>query len=135
MNMSTFEVLTEITPERIASVLCSGFEGGSYGVGYWLRIMEYRDPETKPTKSILGQRYTDFPLQGGAVVCRLYDEPGQTDEHYDPLVLDYAAIQRGLKVMSEKFPRHFADLVNEDDDATTGDVFIQCCLLGNVVYG
>jgi hypothetical protein len=32
-------------------------------------------------------------------------------------------------------PRHFADVLNENDDAGTGDVFLQCCLFGEIIFG
>jgi len=38
-------------------------------------------------------------------------------------------------VMAKKEPRHFADFLKEDYDETTGDVFLQCCLFGEVIYG
>jgi hypothetical protein len=37
--------------------------------------------------------------------------------------------------MADKYPRHIADILSENDDATTGDVFLQLCLFGDVVYG
>jgi len=37
--------------------------------------------------------------------------------------------------MAEKYPRHFHNFLEENDDAETGDVFIQCCLFGEIVYG
>jgi len=37
--------------------------------------------------------------------------------------------------MAEKYPRHFANFAQEAEDAETGDVFIQCCVLGEIVYG
>jgi hypothetical protein len=37
--------------------------------------------------------------------------------------------------MAADYPRHFADLVNENDDADTGDAFVQCCVFGEVIYG
>lgn len=37
--------------------------------------------------------------------------------------------------MAEKDPRHFGDLVSENDDADTHDVFIQHVLFGEVIYG
>jgi hypothetical protein len=37
--------------------------------------------------------------------------------------------------MSEKFPEHWADFINENDDAITGDIFVQCCVFGDTVYG
>jgi hypothetical protein len=45
-----------------------------------------------------------------------------------------AAIKSGLKVMAEKYPHHWQDFVSENDDAITGDVFLQCCLFGEIVY-
>ena len=39
------------------------------------------------------------------------------------------------QIMADKFPRHFANILNENDDAETGDVFLQCCLWGDIVYG
>jgi hypothetical protein len=40
-----------------------------------------------------------------------------------------------LRLMAEKEPRHFADFMQENDDAVTGDVFLQCVLLKAVIYG
>jgi hypothetical protein len=37
--------------------------------------------------------------------------------------------------MAREAPQHFADFLNENDDADTGDVFVQCCLLGEIRYG
>lgn len=130
-----FKVEVEIPAKDIAGLLCSGFEGG---VGYWCRIMDFRTP--KVVRPMIDEtevfRHTDYPLlEGGAVICRLYDEPGQSDQKYDKLVLDRAAIQRGLTLMAEKCPKHWADFIDENYDSNTGDVFIQLCLLGDVVYG
>jgi len=51
------------------------------------------------------------------------------------LRLDRAALEPGLQIMAEKYPRHFANFAQEAEDAETGDVFIQCCVLGEIVYG
>lgn len=45
-----------------------------------------------------------------------------------------ARLRKGLRIMAEKHGRHFGDLLNENDDATTADVFLQCVALGEVVY-
>ena len=44
-------------------------------------------------------------------------------------------LQQGLQRMARKYPRHFADFMAENDDAITGDVFLQCVVLGEVIYG
>jgi len=134
-NNPTDGFAVEVTVEnaRVAGLLCTAFEGG---VGYWCRIMGYREPSER--RAVLSPddgrivRYADYPLTGGAAVCRLSEE--ETDEGYSPLVLDRAAIQRGLALMPQVAPRHWADFLDENEDAETGDVFVQLCLLGEVVY-
>ena len=49
--------------------------------------------------------------------------------------LDRAAIEKGFQVMLEKAPRHLGNLLADHADAETGDVFLQCCLFGQVVFG
>lgn len=41
----------------------------------------------------------------------------------------------GLAVMKQNYPRHFNDALTENDDAITADVFLQCCVLKEVIYG
>jgi hypothetical protein len=116
----------EIDNKRIADLLCEGFEGG---IGYWAKIVGYEKPVT-PGTPYYHTKYTDYPLNGGAVFL----EEEETDEPVKHR-LDMEAIQRGLKVMQEKYPRHFGNWLAENDDAETGDVFIQCCIFGKIVYG
>lgn len=44
-------------------------------------------------------------------------------------------VQKGLALMAEFSPRHFADFMNENDDDVTFDVFVQYCIFGKVIYG
>jgi hypothetical protein len=44
-------------------------------------------------------------------------------------------IRRALVLMAEKSPQHFADLLNEQADAITGDVLIQYAVFGKIIYG
>jgi len=119
------KIETEIPDQRIEDLLVSAFEGG---VGYWAQIVGYvlppgvLKPEVAP--------YAVLPLREGcAVLVR------QTDEQKAPkLTLDRDAIAKGLTLMAQRYPRHFSDFMSETDDADTGDVFLQCCLLGEIVY-
>ena len=145
--METFKVEIEISPKKIASLLCTGFEGGYTS----FRIMDTHAPERKPAPILdmetdafgveqlrKGGRIWpayDYPVQKGATFVRDTYAEGEDDENYKTLVLDGAAILRGLKIMAEKYPKHFADFMTGNDDAITGDVFLQCCLLGEIVYG
>lgn len=125
----------KVSLDKIANLICSAFEGGS---NYWYEITEFVkpktitfmvdqdiDPEAKPYAHI------DYPLnEGGAVMVR-----DTEDEDSEPKRLDLESIQKGLKIMAKKYPRHMNDLLNENDDAETGDVFLQCCLFGEVIFG
>lgn len=79
---------------------------------------------------------TDYfaPLvPGGSLVFNVADSaaPGGIR----PVPIDLDGITRGLAVMLAKEPRHFADVLAENDDAITADVFVQCCVFGEVVHG
>lgn len=49
--------------------------------------------------------------------------------------LDLKSISEGLNVMATHCPRHFADFLNDGADAVTADVFLQCCLFGQLICG
>jgi hypothetical protein len=126
------EVTTTVTVphKRIAGLLCCGFEGGS---NYWCQIVDYIEPPTEPEETWNEDEifpHIDYPLNGGAVICAADDDEELTD-----LRLDAEAIKRGLQLMALNAPRHWADFMAENEDATTGDVFLQMCLLGEIVYG
>ena len=140
-----FTVETEITDKTVANLLCCAFEGGS---GYWCRIMDYKKPSGEFVKSYfdfsdpdwVDPKYISYPLSSdGAVVCRAVDdcedETADEDGNYVPLVLNREAIERGLSLMHKNHPSTFADIIAENEDADTGDIFLQYCLLGEVVYG
>jgi hypothetical protein len=126
-------VKTKVPMRRVADLLCAGFEGG---IGYWAVITGYVKPEDfgGQRRRFMGgetPKYIDYPLSPcGAVLI----EEVENDDHVQ-LRLDYPAVERGLEIMQDKYPRHFGNWLSEDDDATTGDVFIQCCLFGKIVYG
>ena len=121
----------EVNEQDVADLLCTGFEGG---VGYWCKIVGY----TKPEKifewnpfSTDGHvyRYVQYPLsEGGAVLLK-------DVESDDKWTLDLPAIKSGLSVMASKYPHQWKNFVKDQYDADTGDVFIQCCLFGEVVFG
>ena len=130
----------QIDEERIKNLLVSAFEGGS---NYWYVIDSYNLGET-------GLKISDFAEDGKMQdpdnyyhYCQLIPfVPGcslviadSEDDDKKEYTLDRAALIRGLSVMATKYPKHFADFMVEDDDATTGDVYLQCCLFGEAIYG
>ena len=49
--------------------------------------------------------------------------------------MGWSHVCNGTSTMAQEYPRHFNDWVCENDDFITADVWFQCCLLGDVVYG
>ncbi len=49
--------------------------------------------------------------------------------------LTLGKIKKGLTIMAKKYPKHFASILEENTDADTADVLLQCALFGELIYG
>lgn len=126
----------ELSREEIKGLLCCAFEGGT---SYWCAVDGAEWPDGRPEAtyadggSSQGEDYWHWsqllPIDGGAVKVVLL---GDADKTYR---LDGAAIARGSALLAERHPQHFADAINGNADATTGDAFIQLCLFGELIFG
>lgn len=138
MNIRT---TIDVDIQRIADLLCSALEGGS---NYWYMIEEFNPP--KDTDLIMIEpfshdeqhknkelfRHLRYPLSNGG---SLIISDATASEEPASRTLDLTTIANGLQTMADKYPKHFADFLTENDDAITGDVFLQCCLFDEVIYG
>ena len=119
-----FTARTDISEQMVEDLLCNAMESGGYGdfviVGY----------EPAGIREECEYPHFEVPFKGGTILLR--DKYGDSKEVYR---LDRAGLQRGLDVMAEKYKSHMSDFVNERDDAITATVFLQCALLGEIVYG
>lgn len=133
----TLSISISISDDAIRGLLCSAFEGGS---NYWYSNLEPAIDNVVPYDefrdggSQQGDTYWHWsqlmPLVEGCAV--VFED---TEDNHKLHRLDLAAIKRGFQVMAERYPQHFADYLAEKGDATTGDVFLQCCVFGEVLYG
>lgn len=58
------------------------------------------------------------------------------DEYSDGVYpLTFASMCKAMQLMAKDFPRHMNDLLIENDDAITADVFLQLSLFEDVIYG
>lgn len=132
MSALTIALLVELPLDRVADLLCSALEGGS---NYWYRIETFHAP---PARDFVWDekhvyRHVEYPLShGGALIFSTAADGEDDGKRYR---LDLHSVLIGLRVFREKFPRHFGDWLAENDDADTGDAFLQCCLFGEMVYG
>lgn len=118
------EVTIKFDIERIKDLLCAAFEGGT---GYWCSIRGYKYPNGK-TKDDYEFRHCEVVPDGGTMILVETEENREWELTQERLMF-------GLKVMSTQYPEHFNDFLRENEDATTGDVFVQCCLFGTIIYG
>lgn len=123
-------VTINTTLDNIAGMLCSALEGGS---NYWYVVDEFIEPPELAeglAKDWHDFRHITYPLSPGGALIILDKEDGMARYRFD-----LEAVRRGLLAMAEKEPRHFGDFIGNNGDATTGDVFLQLCLFGEVRYG
>ncbi len=147
----TVVVPIKIDEDRIKNLLVSAFEGG---IGYWARIMEYTYPPGTSRadfknwgddKKYTCPGYVEVPLiEGGKVWlhdAEEYDErwitlPAAEKEKW---CLTREKIIKGMSTFASlkmgEGGHHFPNFLAENDDAETADVFVQCCLFGEIVYG
>lgn len=116
----------KFSKQRVWDLLCCGMESGSYGT---FTIVGY-EPENIRDNPGCSYAHIDTPFLGGTILMK--DKYGDSEEVYR---LDREALTRGLTVLGEKYPHHMAAFIQENDDVITGDSFVQCALLGDIIYG
>jgi hypothetical protein len=129
----------EITEKEIKSLLCTAFDGGIF---YWCHKFDYQFPEgiseadfreggkfgADPDEKYFDARERAPLMHGCSLILHDLVEGKKVK-------LDRAAIERGIKAMRELSPFQFGNWMGGREDAETGDVFVQCCVFGEVVYG
>jgi hypothetical protein len=107
----------EVTSEQIANAMVGAIEQGSSA--HWCEFFSvevggnYRDAE-----------FWDQPFE---IVVHVIDD--------DPITITQDDLQAGLQYMADTWPRHFTNLVTDNDDGETHDVMFQCIALKELTYG
>ena len=122
-----------VTAEEIGWLLCGEFEGNHMaswinkaGALTWTRPEGFDLPWYADEAFIAADDFS-FTIN--------YDNPDEGDEHVMKTI-HRADIIKGLTLMAEKSPDHWADLISESSaDAITYDVAMQYIVLGEIVYG
>lgn len=130
MGKEPFVIVTMQVPlprERVQDVLVTAFE---QACNYWYRDLEAVVPERQV--KLKGDDLDSYwhvrePLTDEGV--RFADVDGGVH------VLNRAKLLEGIRKLAETHPARLAEIINEDDDAETADVFLQVCVFGEVVYG
>ena len=117
-----------ITYQRIADLLTGAVEGGS---GYWASGFYLIKSADKPVEK---PWYCDPAIYapGLLIEVRENDEDGDGEEKKQ---VTFESIIKGLYLMKAGSPKHWADIVNDNDDADTSDALLQYAAFGELVYG
>lgn len=128
------------THQQVQDLLSSAFYGG---IGYWAIIEGYvsnGEVVHVPTSPSVFVTKPGHALQI-AVPERANNNPdewkfkGKKDGDVQLVLLTPEKLQKGIQIMAENYPRHFGDWCNDNSDSITGDVFVQCSLFGEIVFG
>jgi hypothetical protein len=129
MEMKEYKVNVEtaVTANMIECIVVGALEGGS---NYWYMLGEGIPPsDGNPIADrILNALFndSDYKLE----ILDLEDEEG---EPLGYLTLD--VLLNAFQIVSKNYPEHFYNLLTGNDDAETADVFFQCAVMGEVVFG
>lgn len=120
-----------IPTQNISDLFINGIE---LSIGYWCR--EVRIVRADGTR-VAGLGRLPSDILGHCKITFVEDDEDESEHVLDLTTWDehsagYAAIEQGLQKMPAQ---HLASILSGDDDAITADVFIQCCLFGEVRYG
>ena len=114
---------TTVPVGRVGDLLCCALEGGST---YWCDGFK---PERYPKVVQWGH---EAVAHGVPFIITTDDEPDGP-----PLAIANSPerIAGALQLMADQYPKHWAEFINENEDAITGDVFFQLLCFGEVIYG
>lgn len=107
-------ITLDVGDERVADLLQCALQGSHY----WARF----DSDYNAADVVAGT--------GKWRVVDTLDKP--VTKSY---LLDSVAVKQGLVRMAKQCPYQFGQWLNAREDSETGDVFLQCCIFGAVVYG
>lgn len=125
----------EIPPRRIADLMVTAIEGG---IGYWCKSVKLVG---QPTEALKQPWYDDESLYGDIVppfVIEVVESEPSRDGDDGRWNLSLVQMEIAFQLMQEYgTPKgfHWRDFLDENEDATTADVWFQLAVFGEVVYG
>jgi hypothetical protein len=117
--------------EHIGNIVDDGLMHG----GYWIKKIEEVVP--KPENAVrfyysdgecaaFRKEFLYAISEGGAIIV--------TDKNNNTNRLDFAAVQKGMEIMSEKYYSDFHSFLEDYTIGKESDILIQCALYGEVIF-
>lgn len=105
-------VTIQVTDQELAYIIITAVEGGS---NYWAMFKDYS------------------PRRGEVTVC---EDDQETAAAAGWHLIGPDRIAHGMSIAGNKYPHQLAKwLRDRTGDAETADVFLQCAIFGELVYG
>ena len=118
----------KITDQRRRDLLCAALDPGYGGSYYWCAFdgteVRKHSNETYITDAILAA-----VKKGVSIKVVDIENPEKVG------VITYEGMKKGEALMQSKHPYHWADIVAGNEDSTTGDVWLQYAIFGEIIYG
>lgn len=123
MKTESFSVIQSVPADSIDSLLTSAIETNA--CSYWMHAGA--DDINK------GDSYLESLELGGTI--SVFDEE-DNDKEPKRYLMTFDKVKEGIDKLSKskEYSHHWRDLMNEDADNVTADVFMQFCLFGEVKY-
>lgn len=127
-----FATQTAINLTQLAYLAISAFECNDMTASW----CESAKPVVLP-EGITSPWYADPKFwESDFQITVVYDHPDHEEgNRRGGAVIGRAEVQKGLDVMASKYPSHMGDFLSENHDAETADVWWQCVVLGDIIYG
>jgi hypothetical protein len=136
--MESIKIVTEVEVpiNRVRDLLVCAFEGGS---NYWAgvsyrKIREGLKPEdflAGGSQQPTGGYYHWCQLMPTVEGCSVMVTDQEENEQWE---LDLRHLVNGLHLLAARYPHHWTDFIQENEDANTGDIYLQVCLFGEERY-
>lgn len=110
----------ELDRQRVVDTLINALEGGSH---YWIEM--YKFNSNGNIEHVLKE-----VMKGEKTLTVT-----ENDRKEDSFEVTSKTIEAALQDMANRYPWHFKNLVDENDDAETADVLLQLAALKEIVYG
>jgi hypothetical protein len=122
----------EIGNDMIENLFVSAFEGG---YSPWIETATQEAGDEPENKGVVW--YGSQNIYNERLQFRLkYDlETDDEGEFSGDKVFGWSDVERALRTMAKDAPRHFADILNDNTDAITGDLLLQYIAFDKAIYG
>lgn len=116
-----------LTWRKITDQIVAGIEGG---ISYWCG--SFKPADGSAIKTDVEPWYDDEKIWAGDFNIKVeVDCEGDDEIKY----LTPESMRRGLQYLANNHLWRIEQMIKETGDAETGDVFIQACVFGDIVYG